>query len=167
MHWPAYDRTTWGLIISICALVLAFPLSLLANLLTPKIKNWWAERSEASMRKRIIKLEEELAHREEYHPVLTLFETYALLGIELTLMLGAFALISFAASVAFLFVNKILVVPKIQEAYAVFITVGAIVISSGVNFGVVPKISNLRQRDSPRGRNRMKNSISELKARLG
>jgi Tfp pilus assembly protein PilN len=61
MHWYTYDRATWAIIIGIAAIVLGFPLSLLANLLTPKIRNWWAERSVAALKKRIVKLDKALA----------------------------------------------------------------------------------------------------------
>jgi hypothetical protein len=49
-----------GNIVSLVALLLAFPLSLLANLATPKIRNWWAERSKTALENRIRKLEAEL-----------------------------------------------------------------------------------------------------------
>ncbi len=65
MSWPAYDRTTWGLILSVAALIGAFPLSLLANLATPGIRNWWAERSISSLGRRIVALERELEEIEK------------------------------------------------------------------------------------------------------
>ncbi len=55
--WPHRDLGWWGFVISIIALLGAYPLSLLVNLTSPALKNWWAERSIASIRKRIDKLE--------------------------------------------------------------------------------------------------------------
>jgi len=55
-----------GVVIGILAIVLTIPLSLVANLMTPSIKNWWAARSTASLRKRIDKLENQLAEYEQY-----------------------------------------------------------------------------------------------------
>ena len=60
MHWPSYDKATWGILLGIVAILLAFPLSLIANLVTPKIRNWWAERSVATIKERIASLESEV-----------------------------------------------------------------------------------------------------------
>src|ERR1035441_9883765 len=60
------DKATWGIVLAIAAIVLAFPLSLLANLLTPDIRNWWAGRSIAAMRRRLSDLESERAKMETY-----------------------------------------------------------------------------------------------------
>jgi hypothetical protein len=45
-------------------IVLAIPLSVLANLFTPKIRNWWATRSRKSLTARIAVLESELVESE-------------------------------------------------------------------------------------------------------
>jgi hypothetical protein len=54
------DPGTWGLYISVIALVLIVPLGILTNVLTPKLQNWWAGRSKASLEKRIEKLKHDL-----------------------------------------------------------------------------------------------------------
>jgi hypothetical protein len=64
MNWLPKDKAMWGIILAIAAIVLAFPLSLLANLVTPKIRNYWAKRSVAGLKKRIASLESELARME-------------------------------------------------------------------------------------------------------
>src|SRR5438445_11974470 len=64
--WLHRDLGWWGFVISIIALISAYPLSLLANLTTPSLKNWWAERSTASLTKRIGKLEAQLAGCMQY-----------------------------------------------------------------------------------------------------
>jgi hypothetical protein len=69
VHWPSYDRTTWGIILSFITLLLAVPLSVLANLATPTIQNWWAERSKASLENRIRKLEAELEFLNQCPPL--------------------------------------------------------------------------------------------------
>jgi HAMP domain-containing protein len=61
MDWLPKDQATWGIVLAIAAILLTFPLSLLANLLTPKIRNWWAERSITSLQQRIGALENQLA----------------------------------------------------------------------------------------------------------
>lgn len=52
-----HDLAWWGVTLSIVALVLMVPAAILANVVTPKIQNWWASRSRASLVKRIDKLE--------------------------------------------------------------------------------------------------------------
>jgi hypothetical protein len=66
MNWLPKDKAAWGIVLAIAAIVLAFPLSLLANLLTPKIRNWLAQRSAAGLRQRIAELEQELKMMETY-----------------------------------------------------------------------------------------------------
>lgn len=48
-----------SLILSIAFFVLSIPTAIAANLLTPKIKNWWATSSVSRAKKRLAKLESE------------------------------------------------------------------------------------------------------------
>jgi hypothetical protein len=68
--WLHHDLAWWGVFLGGLALVLMFPANIVANLVPPKLKNWWAERSVASTRERIEKLKKQLAdyeqHRESY-----------------------------------------------------------------------------------------------------
>src|SRR5689334_2825347 len=89
-----------GTILSIVALLLAFPLSLLANLLTPNIKNWWAQRSIKTLQRRIQKLEGDLAkinedvHMEDFFDSLrSLFKILALIAYSLFCILGGMFII--------------------------------------------------------------------------
>jgi hypothetical protein len=66
MNWLPNDRATWGIVLAIAAIVLAIPFSLIANLITPKIRNWWAERSVAALKRRIAELERRLKMVETY-----------------------------------------------------------------------------------------------------
>jgi len=59
----------------------AYPVSLLANLTTPKLRNWWAERSRKSLELRIERLKATLAEAEKFKPI-TLTEDHILTGIE-------------------------------------------------------------------------------------
>lgn len=74
--WP--HRDVWLLII---ALVLAFPVSMLANMFTPLFLNWFAKRTWASLNKRIAKLEAKLAKFEK-HPAITEVEDHILWGLR-------------------------------------------------------------------------------------
>jgi hypothetical protein len=68
--WPHRDLGWWGFWISIIALLVTYPLGLLANLTSPKLKNWWARRSQESLARRIARLKEVLAEIEKL-PVLS------------------------------------------------------------------------------------------------
>jgi hypothetical protein len=79
--WPHKDLGWWGFVIAVVALLLAYPFSLLANLTSPTVKNWWAARSRAGLQKRIRTLARELAVMEQ-NPPLTHAEYGALMGIK-------------------------------------------------------------------------------------
>jgi hypothetical protein len=76
-----HDLGWWGFVLAIVALVLAYPLDVLAHLTTPVLRNWWAGRSEATLRRRILKLEQEIDSANVL-PELTKFEDVALMGIK-------------------------------------------------------------------------------------
>src|SRR6266550_4235035 len=86
--WMHHDLAWWGVFLAVVALIAMLPVSILANILTPKLKNWWAERSEASTRKRIETLEKILADYEQNYKELSASEDYILKGIEALGMVG-------------------------------------------------------------------------------
>ena len=47
-----HDLGTWGFIIALVALILAYPLDVLAHITLPIIRDWWAARSIAVLEKR-------------------------------------------------------------------------------------------------------------------
>ena len=59
--WIHHDAAWWALVLAIVALVLMLPVNLLANFMTPILKNWWAGRSLKTLDQRIGKLEKWLA----------------------------------------------------------------------------------------------------------
>jgi hypothetical protein len=73
---------------TITALLSAYPISLVANLTSPAVKNWWSERSTAALRRRIAKLEGQLAEYQQY-PMLSDGEDYILRATEALSMLLA------------------------------------------------------------------------------
>lgn len=60
-----HDLGWWGVVLSIAALVLMIPASMVANLLTPLLANWIATSSKRSLDNRIAKLEKQLAELEQ------------------------------------------------------------------------------------------------------
>ena len=89
MNWLHHDLAWWGFVIALVALILMLPANLLANFLTPMLKNWWAERSKSAIQKRIERLRTELVHLQG-HRQISDFEYYSLLGIELLSALAMF-----------------------------------------------------------------------------
>jgi MFS family permease len=66
--WLGIKFETWGFIfglVGVAAFVLAIPLAVAANLLTPRLRNWWADRSTRSARARAAALKSELENYEQ------------------------------------------------------------------------------------------------------
>ncbi len=82
MGWLHHDAGWWGIVLSITAIVLAIPLSIVGNLVTPTISNWWASRSEQSAKLRRDVLKDQLAYYETTFPSLGATEDQTLAGIE-------------------------------------------------------------------------------------
>lgn len=72
---------TWSLIIGIAALILSIPMAVFANMVSPAILNWFAQWSDASLRRRITKLETELAKRESECPIISETDDHLLKGV--------------------------------------------------------------------------------------
>ncbi len=152
-----------GLILSVAALIGAFPLSLLANLATPSIRNWWAERSISSLGRRIVALERELEEIEKT-PVISdgeerILRALTWLGFILMQMVGFFLLIV-----------STLLLPKMNGNVDDKITGWGGIVLAGAIFGaqasiIVPTLEFLRRR-SRTSRERMGNQIKVLRARL-
>src|SRR5260370_40226134 len=81
MKWFPHDLATWGFILAVAALILSVPLGVASNLMAPKVQNWWAARSIASLRRRICKLEQDLTAAEA-NPAFSHFEPASLRAIN-------------------------------------------------------------------------------------
>ena len=73
----------WGVVLALTSLILMFPAAIFANIITPKLQNWWAQRSAASLQRRIEKLEKELADWEKNYDLLPVTEEFLLRGISI------------------------------------------------------------------------------------
>ena len=86
------DTGTLGVELGIVGIILAVPLGVAGGLLTPSFRSWWDSRTQASLRKRITFLEQELKRVEEEW---CFSESEALLYehvVRLHLLIGAFCL---------------------------------------------------------------------------
>ena|ERR1700676_3218468 len=64
-----HDASWWALVLAILALVLMLPVNLLANVMTPPLKNWWAGRSSAALTERIARVKRNLVAAEKNTPL--------------------------------------------------------------------------------------------------
>jgi hypothetical protein len=79
--WLHHDASWWALVLAILALLLMLPVNLLANFITPGLKNWWAQRSTSGLTDRIVRLRGNLAES-MVTPLLTDTENELFMGLE-------------------------------------------------------------------------------------
>ncbi|HEY0072141.1 MAG TPA: hypothetical protein VGE04_19435 [Chloroflexia bacterium] len=79
----------YGGLLACLGFLLSIPLAVVANLMTPSAKDWFAQRSKANARKRILKLQEELKEKSELYDQPTRMLTYVLLFL-MAMVLGLF-----------------------------------------------------------------------------
>jgi hypothetical protein len=92
--WLGHDLAWWGIVIASGSLILMFPVAIVANIVTPKLQNWWAQRSTSTLRARIEKLDMELADYVKNYELMSLTDDYILRGISILGAIG-FLLIKF------------------------------------------------------------------------
>lgn len=164
--WPHKDLGWWAFVISIVSLVLVYPLEVLAHITAPRWKNWWAERSTASTRKRIDKLERQLADNERTYEVLSVAEDRILKGIE-----GVGLLVTFCVELLAIVLVTITsfaspTVSSHDKAPVVGVALFAVAFGYLIGYGTFVKISVFRRKRSPRVRSALRKNIEELKRRL-
>jgi hypothetical protein len=167
--WMHHDLGWWGFVLAVIALAMAYPLNVFANLTSPVLKNWWAERSTASMRKRIVVLEKQLDDSQQYEE-LRLTEVYVLKALEIIVALGG---LSFGLVLVVLLMLTTLV-PLHPSGNHPFIFVGPIflvalfwmALTTTVVMPLSKEIALFRQRRSPIHRTELITSIATLKGRL-
>jgi hypothetical protein len=164
--WPHKDLGWWGFVISIIALLGAYPLSLLANLTSPVLQNSWATRSRASVQKRISQLKEELAKMATVSEASEV-DDFIMWRLELlnnALGLAVHLLLSsiYLAAVAFQ--------PNVRTRIG-FLFYFWFLMTILLNFALVytatqGKSKEFRRMRSPRQRERLQKNIEILKAKL-
>ena len=164
-----HDLSWWAFVLSVAAIVSAYPLSLLANLTSPAIKNWWAERSVTSTRARIEKLEKQLADYEQSKELSEL-EDWALQAIEGIGTLGmvcveilAVALLLTAATLPGV------AGPSRPDIRPGLVILGLLSAFMGLlfQFLIFDKLRRFRLKQSPSVRNGLRKSLEQLTAKLG
>jgi hypothetical protein len=157
-------QVNWGNVIAIIALLAAVPLSIVGNLVTPLIKNWYAERSLNLLKKRIQSLKNEKVRLEKEPPITE--------GTEIvlsTLMFGALV-IYFWGGAAVSFASGWMQSVNLHtggppKPYFILGTGLAIIIASAMTTFVLPIQWFLRKRGLS-GRRRRDRTIEELEKKL-
>ena len=147
-----------GILIAVVSILLAIPLSVVANLFTPILRNWWASRSAKTLIRRIEKLETELRWVNLEVTMEDLFDVFRHLFSVLCLFFYSVAL----GITGFLFFRLIDDYKGIVLAYAFiayFLCVFALAIS-GVAY------SQAKRRANPEYKEKLEKSIASLKTKL-
>jgi hypothetical protein len=176
--WLGHDFGWWGFVFGLMALILALPLAIVGNLVTPPLRNWWAERSIESTRSRLLKLEAQFAEYETRYPQISQAEEWVLKGVEFLIMLTAFLLM--LGTLALLMIKNIAQMLSssltnnshllaletrqlgAQTTTVFFAAIGVII----TGFIVQRKMTKFRERHSPSSRKYLQASIQKLRNRL-
>jgi hypothetical protein len=157
-----HDLGWWGFVLGIAALVLTYPISLLANLTSPAIKNWWAERSVASLQKRIRKLEQQLAEYDT-REMLTEGMDRLLVGVEvlgfltsMTLMLVDLAFLTGAMQLVLV---NVMILPKVPLLTLIIATP---ILAFLLLLVIVIRVTRFRVKHSPWDREQLRSSLAQL-----
>jgi hypothetical protein len=170
--WLHHDLAWWGVFLGALALVLMFPANIVANLVTPKLKNWWAERSVASTRERLEKLKKQLADYEQ-HPELSELKDWALKTLEGVGMLGflcvqllAIAFLTAAAVISPEVRYNPVIAPPGKSLGLAILALVAVVFAFLVHFLVFNKLAEFRKKQSPFDRASLRAWIKKLEEKL-
>lgn len=161
MHWPSWDKAMWGIILAVLAIGLNIPLNLVANLWTPKIRNWWAERSIAGLRRRINKLEKDFAIAKNY-AFISEGEEFILDMIRLIVLLSGGIVTGFWGMAIF----AVDTLPgKTHTTIRMFAVVAIVFIYA---LGIIPQyyINRFLKRRSPCERKSLEENIKKLTAKV-
>lgn len=166
-----HDIGWWGFWVGIAAIVLTVPLSMIGNILTPKVQNWWATRSENAMKKRIHTLRSRLADYESRFPEMTEFEdvvSECLVSIVLMAMYispGVFMILVFGSHVG-MPVGTSGHMSLVQFRTIRISAIGSVVLCATAALLALTRIAYLRKTQSPHSRRWMRESIDKLTQRL-
>ena len=154
-----HDLSWWSLALSILALVLMIPASILANFLTPTFVSWFLSRNKKSLDKRIAMLEQRLAELKKY-PTISEAEDHILWGItQLKIRMSNLATMVFV--VAF---GALTLVDSHSTALAAFSPILLLIVASDIFVTVRLRYEKgFRYQRSPNVREGLQKSISELK----
>jgi phosphate/sulfate permease len=160
-----HDLAWWGTFLAVVALVLMLPVSIAANILTPILKNWWAERSDASTQKRIESIEKQLADYEQYAE-LSEGVDYVLMATEALAMLLGLCNTMLAVILLLLVTFDLPTVSVPDKRPFALLALVAGLGTFLIGLVVFGRFSRFRQKRSPFNRNMLRNYIAKLREKL-
>ena len=83
--WLGHDLAWWSFLLAIIGLILMFPTGIAVNIVTPKLQNWWAERSQSALKKRIDTIEQQLKDYESKYMLISDVEELGLVALMVVL----------------------------------------------------------------------------------
>jgi hypothetical protein len=155
-----HDPGWLGVVLGVLA---GYFLSVLANLTSPSLKNWWAERSKKSTKKRIEKLEAQLAELTEKYPELDETVAQGLVGISIAVMLGLVAVLMILVGLG---LQVRAAGHRDDEIVFIACALMILALTLGLQRVLDPMVKFTQQR-SPMYRNALRKSIEKLEKRLG
>jgi hypothetical protein len=165
LHLPK-DAGTWGLYISVLALILMVPFgiagSIAANIITPKFLNWWAGRSSTSIRKRIAKLEKQLADYEKF-PAISEGEDYILRATDALSRLAGLCSMNLAVV---LFLLTTLLPSSVDKRPFFSVAMGSLLATALILAVVDLRLSRFRAERSTAVRDALRKYIEKLRQKL-
>ncbi len=152
-----HDLGWWGFVLAIVGIVLTYPISLLANLTSPAIKDWWATRSVTALRQRVDRVGRTL---EDYEQYTELSEEGELIvsAIELIIALVVFCILTADG------VLLIVMAPLSTSGFTLFLMVALTAYTGFAELLFFIKPERIKR--SPSTRKRIRRSLIELKEKL-
>jgi hypothetical protein len=144
--------------IGIIALLLAIPLSVLANLLTPTVKNWLSQFSRKRLLKRIENLEFNLRRFDKEKDV-----SYSIELLENGIIIVSFLAFGFYAYLSTIMLEKLL--PAEQTAIYIYLALAALSTMIAYTRGVITW-SIIRHTGSLKYKKKLEKNIASLKNKL-
>jgi hypothetical protein len=167
MLW-GHDLGWWGFWVSLVALLSALPLGIIGTLIAPRLEDWWAARSLASVVMRMVKLESRLKDEEIAYKLISptsdlILQVLFLMAIA-QIVSGYFFIVIMAAltrvSVRQIHIGNPRDFSHIMPVLLVYLCV------SLPSYIAVRLIIRFRSHHSPIKRMQLKNSIISLRKRL-
>jgi hypothetical protein len=167
MFWPK-DRGEWGFWIGIAAFVLAYPFSLLANLTSGRLQNWWARRSQESLKREIGRSKERLALLKQL-PLISETEDELIVATQFTHDLlggiGYFALVTAMVVVSFVFKTMHPNTLLFRRIFSLLVLI-SVLLGMFRYWKSTVRLRKYRGLHSPRLRNQLETTIHTFEAEL-
>jgi hypothetical protein len=164
--WLHHDLAWWGVFLAVVALVLMLPMNLIANMMTSKLKDWWAARSRTALLKRRDKL---IGEKNAFRPdaVLSEQQDWVIRGIRLAIVAAAMGVHLVLAAMVLL---AVFLSPKnqsIQDVIGIY-AMGIVFVAANIAnlHRMIKRVDNYWDKVSPRHFVALEEEIHDISAKL-